>query len=171
MLTGVYAARNIVGEHYDVWSVNTEMEYHEERQATELRTGDRLVPARTTSRGTTRTPSPDEIIAAVFAKLDPLALGVAVGVVSGLGLFLMTAILLLRGGPEIGPNLLLLRYYLPRFTVTWDGAVVGFFEAGIGGFTLGYIGAWLRNWGMTAYAALVRRRAEAEAQRNLLDKV
>ncbi|MGH9934926.1 MAG: NAD(P)/FAD-dependent oxidoreductase [Blastocatellia bacterium] len=29
MLTAVYAARNIVGEQNDVWSVNTEMEYHE----------------------------------------------------------------------------------------------------------------------------------------------
>src|SRR5262249_37677181 len=43
MLTGVYAARNLVGEHYDVWSVNTEMEYHEEGRATETQGGDRLV--------------------------------------------------------------------------------------------------------------------------------
>jgi len=29
MLTAIYAARNIAGERNDVWSVNTEMEYHE----------------------------------------------------------------------------------------------------------------------------------------------
>ena len=171
MLTGVYAARNIVGERYDVWSVNTEMEYHEEGQVTEARAGDRLVPVPVTAGAGVASLSPEELIAAAFAKLDPLALGVAVGIVSGLGLFLATAVLLLKDGPEIGPTLSLLRYYLPGFRVTWPGAFVGLAEAGVGGFTLGYLGARLRNWGMAAYAALVRRRAEAEAQRDLLDKV
>ncbi len=171
MLTGVYAARNIVGERYDVWSVNTEMEYHEEGRTVERGAGDRLVPGQLARPGTDMSPSPDEIIATVLAKLDPVALGVAVGVVSGTGLFLLTAVLLLKGGPEIGPNLSLLRYYLPEFEVTWTGAFVGLIEAGIGGFTLGYLGACLRNWGIAAYAALVRRRAEAKARRDLLDKV
>ncbi len=44
MLTGVYAARNITGEHYDVWSVNTEMDYLEEGRSATLSQGDRLVP-------------------------------------------------------------------------------------------------------------------------------
>jgi hypothetical protein len=65
----------------------------------------------------------------------------------------------------------LLYHYLPRFRVTWKGAIVGFLEAGIGGFLLGYLCAWLRNWGMAGYAALVRRRAEAKGQRDLLDKI
>ncbi|MCW5969343.1 MAG: NAD(P)/FAD-dependent oxidoreductase [Blastocatellales bacterium] len=43
MLTGVYAARNLAGERHDVWAVNTEMEYHEETDATK---GDRLHPVR-----------------------------------------------------------------------------------------------------------------------------
>ena len=171
MLTGVYAARNLIGERYDVWSVNTEMEYHEEGQTAERRGGERLVPIPLTPTETDETPSPDEIIAAVFAEIDPVALGGAVGVVSGICLFLMTATLLLKGGPQVGPNLSLLRYFLPGFAITWGGAWVGFLGAGVGGFTLGYLGAWLRNWGMTAYAALLRRRAEARARRDLLDKV
>jgi protoporphyrinogen oxidase len=32
MLTGIYAARNILGEDHDVWAVNTEQEYHEDGQ-------------------------------------------------------------------------------------------------------------------------------------------
>jgi protoporphyrinogen oxidase len=39
MLTGVYAARNIVGEKHDVWSVNVDKLYHEDGQPQ-----DRLVP-------------------------------------------------------------------------------------------------------------------------------
>jgi protoporphyrinogen oxidase len=34
MVTGVYAARNIMGGDHDVWAVNTEKEYHEEGQST-----------------------------------------------------------------------------------------------------------------------------------------
>ncbi len=27
MMTGIFAARNVVGANYDIWSVNTEIEY------------------------------------------------------------------------------------------------------------------------------------------------
>jgi protoporphyrinogen oxidase len=33
MLTGIYAARNIIEKKYDTWSVNVEKEYHEEQRA------------------------------------------------------------------------------------------------------------------------------------------
>ena len=32
MMTAMYAARNILGANYDLWAVNTEAEYHEEKQ-------------------------------------------------------------------------------------------------------------------------------------------
>lgn len=171
MLTGVYAARNVVGEDYDVWSVNTEMEYLEEKHGETGTRGDRAQPAKVTVEVGDVPLSPEEIIEAAFAKLDPLALGTAIGVVSGLMLFLMATVLLLKGGEPIGPTLALLGQYFFAFRATWPGAFVGLIEAGVGGFVLGYLGAWLRNWGMTAYAAMVRRRAEAEIQRDLLDKV
>jgi hypothetical protein len=44
-------------------------------------------------------------------------------------------------------------------------------EAGAGGFMLGSVGALLRNWGMSAYASLLRRRAQAEVNRKLLEKL
>ncbi len=44
MLTGIYAARNIVGQVCDVWSVNTEETYHEEGRAVPATAEDRLVP-------------------------------------------------------------------------------------------------------------------------------
>lgn len=171
MLTAVYAARNIVGEKNDVWSVNTEMEYHEEVRATVPTNGDRIVPARVSPALTPSESLFDEVIEAAFAKLDPLALGVAMGVVLGAGSFLATAVLLLKGGQVVGPTLSLLSHYLIGFEVTWPGAFIGLIEAAAGGFTLGYSGASLRNWGMAAYASLLRRRAEAESNRNLLEKL
>jgi hypothetical protein len=172
MLTGIYAARNIVGERYDVWAVNTEMEYHEEGKFSDA-AGDRQAPMRTEAdtTGAGGAVLPDKLIERTFAKLDPVACGAAVGVVSGLGLFFMTVWLLLRGGPVVGPRLALLSHYLWGFEVSWTGAGIGLLEAGVGGFIVGCLGAWLRNGGMAAYAALVWRRAEAEARRDLLEKI
>jgi hypothetical protein len=113
----------------------------------------------------------EQVIEAVFAKLDAVALGTAIGVVSGLGLFLATVLLLLKGGDAVGPTLSLLAEYLIGFEVTWKGALVGLLEAGLVGFILGYLIARLRNWSMAAYSRLVQRRAQAEAERELLDKV
>jgi protoporphyrinogen oxidase len=161
MLTAIFAARNIVGEQNDVWSVNTEMEYHEESRVASS-SGDRLIPTRVI---------PDELIREVFAKLDPIALGVAIGTVSALTLLLAVFALLIKGGPVIGPNLGLLGHFLFGFEVTWSGAIVGAIEGWIGGFVLGYLIAWFRNWGLAAYAYLVKRWAENNAQRDLLDKI
>lgn len=176
MLTGVYAARNIMGEKNDVWSVNTEMEYHEEareEKPANVIPGDRLVPARVAVNvpASFEGVSPDELIEVAFARLDPLSLGISVGAVIGAGLFLATTFLLLRGGAVVGPNLSLLGQFFVGYSVTWPGAFVGFIEAGIFGFMLGFIAAWLRNWGLTVYATLVKRHVEAESQRDLLDKL
>lgn len=172
MLTGVYAARNITGEQLDVWAVNTENEYHEEGRVARLNVGDRLIPARVSASVADGLETQEnEVIEAAFAKLDPLALGVAIGTVSGFGILIATAILLLKGGTVVGPNLSLLKNYLFGFEVTWMGAFIGFLEAGFLGFLLGLLGAGLRNWGLNAYASIVRLRAEAEVRRHLLDKV
>ena len=164
MLTAVYAARNVVGESNDVWAVNTEQEYHEEKRSETVATtvpstaGDRQIPRRLT---------PDELIEAAFARMDPVALGASVGLVGGAGLFLATIILLFKGGEVVGPTLLLLSNYLIGFNVSWTGSFIGLVEATGGGFVLGYLFASLRNLGMDAYAWLLQRRA----QRDLLEKV
>ena len=168
MMTGIYAARNIVmGEKNDVWSVNTETEYHEDGQMADMGISDRHVSKTLTAA----VKSPDEVITQVFAKLDPLALGAAVGTVTGLGLFLATIVLLIKGGPNIGVTLSLIGQYFLGFEVTWRGAFIGFMEGGIFGFLLGYFLAQLKNWGMVAYASLLRRRLEAQTRQDLLNKL
>lgn len=44
MLTGIYAARNSMGAKYDIWSVNTEKEYHEEGEVRTPTTMERMTP-------------------------------------------------------------------------------------------------------------------------------
>ena len=172
MLTGVYAAGNILGEKRDVWSVNTEKEYHEEERVAQPNAGDRLVPTRVSvSVGEAIEESEDNAIEVAFAKIDPLALGIAVGVMSGLGIFMASAILILRSGPVVGPMLSLLGNYLFGFEVTWAGAVMGLFEGGMLGFAVGALAAGLRNWALKAYAKIVRWRGERDDRRHLLDKM
>jgi len=170
MLTGVYAARNMTGETNDVWSVNTEMEYHEEVNTNGHQTGDRLIPT-SVEPETKPKLSVDDIIEKVFARLDPLALGVSVGTVFGIFIFLATSILLLKGGEVVGPRLLLLAQYFYGFEVSWTGAFIGFLDAGFLGFLLGSSIALLRNWGLSAYALLVHRRAQTERRKHILDKI
>jgi hypothetical protein len=139
---------------------------------TQSSTGDRLVPTRVgVSVGEAIEESEDRVIEIAFAKIDPLALGVAVGVVSGLGIFVASAILLLRSGPVVGPTLSLLGNYLFGFEVTWAGAVVGLFEGGMFGFAMGGLAAGLRNLALKSYAKIVRWHGERDDRRHLLDKM
>ena len=150
MVTGVYAARNVLGEHYDVWDVNVDAGYHEE-----IRTvGDRRVPERVEWRV-------EETIREAFGRYDPVALGAASGIVLGVGLFLATAVLLLRGGHPVGPNLSLLANYLLGFEVSWPGAFVGLAEAGLGGFAFGWLLARLVNALVAAEGRRLIARIEA----------
>ncbi len=170
MLTAVYAARNVVGEKHDVWAVNTEMEYHEEKRESAATAKSQVEVSQPQSTGDRLTPrqlTPDELIEAAFARMDPVALGVSLGTVCGMTLFLATVTLLLKGGGVVGPTLALLNNYLIGFSVTWIGSLIGLVEASAFGFALGFLFAIIRNWGMDGYAWQLQRRA----QRDLLEKV
>jgi hypothetical protein len=49
-------------------------------------------------------------------------MGVAVGAVSGLAIFFATAILVIKGGPVVGPTCPCLEIFFYGFDVTWGGA-------------------------------------------------
>ena len=58
----------------------------------------------------------------------------------GLGLFLATNVLLLAGAPDggaVGPTLGLLRYFLPGYTVSFVGSLIGFVYLFVIGYALG----------------------------------
>lgn len=171
MLTAVYAARNVTGGAYDVWAVNTEKEYHEEGETKDVTAGDRMIPTTVSVPAQEEPEAIDAVIKAAFAELDAIALGSAVGLVAGLGLFLATAMLLLKGGVQVGKTLALLGHYLPGFGASWGGAIIGMIEVAVGGFAMGYLIAVLLNWSIWAYAALAKRKAEAKEGRDLLDRV
>lgn len=103
------------------------------------------------------------VLMAGFARLDVAALAAAMGALCAVALFLLTAVLLLKGAPEgkhIGPHLGLLGVYLPGYTVTWKGAVLGAAYGAVGGAVLGFIWAVLWNVSHFLYIALVLIRAQ-----------
>lgn len=100
------------------------------------------------------------ILSRGLARLDPVALAAAVGIVSGVGLFLATAILLWRGGIAVGMHLGRLAFYLPGYDVSWPGAFVGLVEAGALGAAAGAVVAWGWNVYHRLFVSILRMREE-----------
>jgi hypothetical protein len=156
MLTGMLAVRNIVlGERNDLWSVNVDQEYHEEIHDE----ADRL--ARQVGE------SIEGVLGRVFLKLDRVAFALSMGTIGGFALFLATLILLVKGGDVVGPTLELLGQYLPGYSVTATGSVIGLLYGFVMGFGGGWAFAFLRNGAMFLYAAIIHRRAEFELLKKL----
>ncbi len=78
-----------------------------------------------------------EITRAV-ARLKAVVLGMVIGLIAGVGLFAMTAVLIIDGGPDAGIHLQLLGNFFPGYSVTWPGAVIGFFWAFVCGGVIGF---------------------------------
>ena len=158
MLTGMFAVRNVVlGEKNDLWSVNADQEYHEEiRVPSEVEAQEAAEVLQTA-------------LTRVVLKLDRVAFGLSLGVVSGILLFLATLWLVMKGGDIVGPNLQLLSQYLPGYSVTISGSVLGLAY----GFLVGFVGGWafafLRNTALFLYMAIIHRRAEFLLLRKLLE--
>ena len=78
-------------------------------------------------------------------RLEALVQGVAWGLVAGLGLFLATNWLVLKGGRVVGPHLSLLRQFFIGYEVTFVGSLIGFVYAFACGFVAGYLVSRIYN--------------------------
>jgi hypothetical protein len=58
--------------------------------------------------------------------LNEKLLGVVLGILFGSGLFLLTNILVLKGGHHVGRHLGLLANFFPGYRVTFFGSIIGF---------------------------------------------
>ena len=70
-------------------------------------------------------------------RLNARAWGIAVGLLFGSVLFLGTIVLVMRGGPHVGPHLGMLWVFLPGYRVTFGGAFIGFAYAFVIGYAVG----------------------------------
>jgi len=69
-------------------------------------------------------------------KLKKNAFGLALGVVMGVVVFLATIIVMIKEG---GEHLVLLRQFLPLYSISIIGSIFGLIEGFIGGYVIGWI--------------------------------
>jgi hypothetical protein len=111
--------------------------------------------------------------ATAIAGLGPVhkvALGVAVGVVSGLAVFALTVFHVMlkpRDALDIG----LLSQYLAGYSVSWTGAFVGLFWGFLIGFVAGWFVAFVRNLVIAIRVLLIRGRADLAQSGDFLDQI
>lgn len=79
----------------------------------------------------------EEQLEKAVVVLNAKLLGIVFGFLLGLGLFLATNFLVLKGGPNVGQHLNLLSQFFPGYSVTFLGSFVGFFYAFVLGFLVG----------------------------------
>ena len=158
MLTGMLAVRNILdGEQNDLWSVNAEQEYLEEIDTENKVKTDQVIDV------------VQGALAHVFPKLHPTALGLSVGIVAGLVLFLATWISLWQGGGDPQTNLSLLSLFFPGYSINALGSLLGLFYGFLTGFVVGWFFAFLRNAATAFYVSTTYRSAQGGALRQFFD--
>lgn len=81
----------------------------------------------------------------LLVRVNALALGLVAGLCAGLGLFVATNWLLIKGGPDPGPHLALLGQYFYGYRVSFVGSLVGFAWAFSIAFLATYAGAHIYN--------------------------
>ncbi|HKC62366.1 MAG TPA: hypothetical protein VKB86_01955 [Pyrinomonadaceae bacterium] len=114
--------------------------------------------------------STDQLIVQAFARLDRTALGISIGTLFGLAVFIMTNFLILKGGEHVGQNLQLLSQYFIGYKVTFVGSLIGFIYGFVFGFILGWSTAFLRNLFISIYIHIVKLRANWSSVQDFIDQ-
>jgi len=78
-----------------------------------------------------------QVIAEVATQAHVQSWGIAFGALAGFGLLFATEFLAFKGGDSVGPHLGLLSVYLPGYSVTFVGGLVGFVYAFVIGYGVG----------------------------------
>ena len=79
-----------------------------------------------------------EAVSRAIARIQTGVLTIVFAALGGLALFLMTAWLVVKDGPNVGAHLRLLGNYFPGYSVTWMGSVIGFFYGAVVGGIVGW---------------------------------
>jgi hypothetical protein len=86
--------------------------------------------------------APEEKLFSGMLLLNAKVVGLALGVIFGLGIFVATNWLVIKGGERVGPHLILLSQYFIGYRVTFLGSLIG----AAYGFALGTICGSLIGW-------------------------
>jgi hypothetical protein len=87
----------------------------------------------------------EQILERTVLVLNANILGLVLGIVAGIIIFVATNFLILKGGEVIGPHLGLLRNFFPFYSVTFLGSIVGFGYGFLSGYVAGFCIASIYN--------------------------
>ena len=88
----------------------------------------------------------EKLVLTRLMRLNATLQGVVTGTLAGLGVFIATNWLLLKGGEIVGPHLSLLGQFFIGYRVSFVGSLIGFAYGFVVGFVCGYGVAWMYNW-------------------------
>jgi hypothetical protein len=95
----------------------------------------------------------EQLLERAVLRLNANILGLVLGIIVGLGIFVATNFLILKGGEVVGPHLALLGNFFPFYRVTFLGSIIGFAYGLVTGYVAGFIIA-------TIYNAVVKLRSK-----------
>ena len=108
----------------------------------------------------------------LFPRAHKSALGLAFGLLAGLGLFAITALhVVTHADSKRGLPLYLLSQFFQGYEVTWPGAFIGL----AWGFAVGFVGGWLlgfvHNFTVGMWLFVIRTRQDLRQTKNFLDHI
>jgi hypothetical protein len=80
----------------------------------------------------------ESLVSVRLMRLNAAVQGVVLGLIAGLGIFIATNWLIIKGGPVVGPHLALLGQFFIGYRVTFVGSLIGFAYGFVLGFCVGY---------------------------------
>jgi hypothetical protein len=87
----------------------------------------------------------DELLAHAVLRLSGHVLGLVLGILFSLIIFIATNWLVIKGGSVVGPHLSLLSQYFIGYSVSFVGSLIGVLYAFVLGYISGLIIAWVYN--------------------------
>jgi len=87
----------------------------------------------------------EKIVLTKLVRLNGIVSGLVTGIIAGVGLFVITIWLVIKGGETVGPHLALLGQFLYGYSVTFVGSLIGLVYGLAIGFFVGYAVALLYN--------------------------
>ena len=85
----------------------------------------------------------DDQLAGAILRLSGTVLGLVLGILFSLIIFIATNWLVVKGGPIVGPHLGLLSQYFIGYSVSFIGSLVGVLYAFVFGYLSGLMIAWI----------------------------
>ncbi len=110
-----------------------------------------------------------ELIVQSIAKVNQAALGIALGSQAGLGIFLLTNFVIVKGDALLSSNLALLNQYFWGYKITFAGSLIGLIYGFISGFILGWLIAFIRNFVIKIYLFIARYRERLISVNKFID--